>query len=85
MSNTILVQKIKSLLFVTLASHNDFAKQPGLLTAGLPDLAFLMPNFTNLAFLKAVDVKKNCMAFSFLYLAFIRSSWHILSDWRFSF
>jgi len=48
-------------------------------------LAFLTPNFTNLAFLEAVGVKKYCLAFSFQYLAFFEGSWHILSDWRFGF
>ena len=51
-------------------------------------LAFLTPNFTNLAFLEAVGVKKIVwfLAFSFqYYLAFFGGSSHILSDWSFGF
>jgi len=32
-----------------------------------------------------VGVKKNCLPFSFQYLAFFGGSWHIPSDWRFGF
>jgi len=37
-------------------------------------LAFLTPNFTNLAFLKAVGVKNNCLAF-WLFLCNIWLFW----------
>jgi len=43
-------------------------------------LAYLTPNFTNLAFFEAVGVKNNCLAFwLFLYNIWLFwSSWHIL-------
>ena len=48
-------------------------------------MAFLTPNFSNLAFFETVGVKKRFLAFSFKYLAFFGDSWHILSDWCFDF
>ena len=47
-------------------------------------LASFTPNFTNLAFLEAVGVKKLLGVF-FQYLAFSGGSWHMLSDWCFGF
>jgi len=46
----------------------------------LPDF-FLTPNFTHLVFLEAVSVKEIVWLFglySFQYLTFLGSSWHIL-------
>jgi len=50
--------------------------------AGLPDCFFdaIFHKF-GLAFLEAVGVKNNCLAFSFQYLPFFGDSLHMLSDW----
>jgi len=46
---------------------------------------FLTPNFTNLAFLQVVGVRKILWIFGFFFSIFgiFGGSWHILSDWCF--
>jgi len=51
-------------------------------------MAFLTPNFTNLAFFRGSWRQKNCLAFwlfIFNIWLFFEGSWHILSDCCFGF